>query len=133
MDVKKTNALPGTSKPASTANLTAKKKRTKLEELSSAVEAEEITRQKELDLAKGKVESSARVKVESLRLQREALVAKVELNKNSRDDKSEKRQIGKELALKRMELKHALCLEKLHMCQFGNHTGVNRFDTGFHS
>lgn len=108
-----TPAQPGTSKAATLKISTAKK--SKLQGFSAAVQVEEITRQKEIELVKAKVEAAVKIKVEAGKA---ALSAKVKLHKHSIDEHSEKRKLKHELRLLQARQNHELqmaCLNRHHV------------------
>ena len=106
-----TPARPGTSKAAALKTMMAKK--SKLQEFSAAAQAEEITRQKEIELAKAKVEAAVMFKVEAGKA---VLSAKVEFHKHNADERSEKQKLKHELRLLQARQKH-----ELQMACLNNH------------
>ncbi|KAF8189655.1 hypothetical protein BJ912DRAFT_966029 [Pholiota molesta] len=120
-ETKVTGPRASTSKPASTAPV---KKRSRLEEFSIAAQAEEQTRQKELELNKAKLEASARLKIENSERQRDIIKAKVELKKQDNAKESAKIQAKKEIMIEKLRLRHEFKLAELRMKaqpQFNNH------------
>ncbi|KAF8161029.1 hypothetical protein B0H34DRAFT_673077 [Crassisporium funariophilum] len=109
----KTHARPGSSKPA-VVKLKAKKSR--LEEFSLTAQAEEATKQQEINLDKAKVESAALIKVEN----KKAESAKTKEKYSLRQDK---RGMEKEIKIERMRLKQAYKMEKLHLSAQGGQMG----------
>lgn len=105
----RTPARPGTSKAATPKTTTAKK--SKLQEFSAAAQAEEITRQKEIELAKAKVEAAVTIKVEAGKA---VLSAKVEFHKHNADERSEKRKLKHELRLLQARQRHELQMARLN-------------------
>ncbi|KAF9470986.1 hypothetical protein BDN70DRAFT_901687, partial [Pholiota conissans] len=108
-----TFAQPGKSKPA--APVASSKKRTRLEELSIAAQAEEKTRQKALKVSIAKVQATSQVQIEGAQVQIEALKAKIKLKCQSREEKAKQLQVQNEIELKRMRLNHELQMEELQM------------------
>lgn len=106
----RTPARSGSSKPA-TVKPRATKKTKLMEEFSVAAQAEEVTRQKEINLARVKVEAATRLKVEAGKVN---LEAKLELEKQRMEERSEKRLVKKELKLQQMKLKHEFRMAQLH-------------------
>ena len=80
-------------------------KKSKLEELSGAMQTEEVTRQKEVELAKIKIESAAKVRLA-------AETTKVELKKREYDERSEKRKLKHEREMEKMRLKAQFRIER---------------------
>ncbi|KAF8160585.1 hypothetical protein BJ912DRAFT_1100186 [Pholiota molesta] len=111
----KTLAQPGKSKLAS--STAGPKKRTRLEELSVAAQAEELTRQKELEVNKAKIEASARVRIENSQAQRDIIKAKLALKCQAREEKAKKRKakMQQEIELKKMQFEHELNMAKLRV------------------
>ncbi|KJA25909.1 hypothetical protein HYPSUDRAFT_1067108, partial [Hypholoma sublateritium FD-334 SS-4] len=70
-------------------------KKTKLEEFAAAAQAEEVTRQRELELAKAKVQSAAEVEV-----------AREKAKVDARQCKKEERLMKNQLRLEKMRMKH---------------------------
>jgi hypothetical protein len=91
------------------------KKRSRLEEFSIAAQAEEQTRQKELELNKAKLEASARLKIENSERQRDIIKAKVELKKQDNAKESAKIQAKKEIMIEKLRLRHEFKLAELRM------------------
>ena len=90
----RTPAQPGTSKAAALKTMMAKK--SKLQKFSAAAQAEEITRQKEIELVRVKVEAAVMIKVEAGKA---ALSEKVEFHKHNADEHSEKQKLKHKLQL----------------------------------
>ncbi|KAF8056604.1 hypothetical protein FPV67DRAFT_1714403 [Lyophyllum atratum] len=104
----KTPARAGTSKPAVPGKPPAKK--SKMEEFTAIAQAEEVSRQKELDLARTKVEAAARVKVES---EKAILQAKLAMIESKKEERADKRRVKHEAKMEKMRLQHELQLARL--------------------
>ncbi|GLB34546.1 hypothetical protein LshimejAT787_0201110 [Lyophyllum shimeji] len=104
----KTPARAGTSKPADPAK--PPKKKSKMEEFSAIAQAEEVSRQRELELAKTKVEAAAMVKVES---QKAVLQAKLAILQSKKEERAEKRRMKQDMKMEKMRLMHQLQMARL--------------------
>ncbi|GLB44053.1 hypothetical protein LshimejAT787_1502370 [Lyophyllum shimeji] len=98
----KTPARGGTSKPADPAK--PPKKKSKMEEFSAIVQAEEV------ELAKTKVEAAAMVKVES---QKAVLQAKLAILPSKKEEWAEKRHMKQDMKMEKMRLMHHLQMARL--------------------
>lgn len=75
------------------------KKKSWFEEFGAAAQAEELTRQKELELNKAKIDAQACLKAERNQTQCDLIQAK-------RENKNAKLQAKKDLMMEKMQLKH---------------------------
>ncbi|PPQ74563.1 hypothetical protein CVT24_004355 [Panaeolus cyanescens] len=97
-------------------------KKAKVHEFSHLLQAEELTRQKELDLQRIKLESSTRLKIATSETAKAAIEAKIEMEKHRLAERKAKLDVQKELRLEEMRLKHQLELEKLKAFAQARHT-----------
>ncbi|PPR03352.1 hypothetical protein CVT24_012570 [Panaeolus cyanescens] len=116
------------SKKKGKADTAAPAKKSKIKEFTTILEAEEKTRQQELDLEKTRVESLARIKIETARA---ALSAKVELEKQKAAERKTRleAQIALSLRKEEMRLKHQLEVERI---RYQRYQHSQTYQGGFH-
>ena len=91
-------------------------KKPKFEDFSLVAQAEEVTRQKEIDLAKVKVESAARIKLEAGIT---SINAKKEVEQMKLQQKTERWQMKAKMKMERDKQRHELCMEQLRLQALG--------------
>lgn len=90
------------------------KRSSRLEEFANAVEAEEMTRQKEIDLARVRIEVAGKVKIEAQK-------ATLELKRQEQKERSERREMRQKLEMARLTMKHEKAMARLNRYSHGLH------------